>query len=322
MQSDDVIDVLAPLGGEISKVSPFRDPAFVVADAARGLVAQGRTFRATVQHQSSPDSDVALLARTVEIPVIGSDGEIAGVLYPDSPPTNALRPAPLKQHQGTAIMSEATKTVLHDVANLLSAIEGGLQLLERRTEVEGSQPIVDRMRHAVQRGAVLSRKLLGGNRTEHSAPRITTRRDLVAAAEDLRHAVGPGRSLRTEIAKDLSDFATDREALYFALLNLCRNANAALRDGGEVVISAKNVAPSEGASTGIVEIIVADNGSGMTDEVLRRAFDENFTTKPDGQGSGLGLGQVRKFVQKSGGTVEIMSKVGVGTAVRILLAPV
>jgi signal transduction histidine kinase len=136
----------------------------------------------------------------------------------------------------------------------------------------------------------------------------------------LRHAVGPGVSLHTDIAQDLSDFVADPEDLYFALLNLCRNASAALR--GEVVILAKNSVPVRGASTKVVEIIVADNGSGMADEVLRRAFVSNFRTKPVGQGSGLGLGQVQRFVQESGGAVEIKSEVGVGTTVRMMMMPV
>ena len=72
----------------------------------------------------------------------------------------------------------------------------------------------------------------------------------------------------------------------------------------------------------MVEIIVTDNGNGMTDEVLRRAFDGNFTTKPVGQGSGFGLSQVRQFVQESGGAIEIKSEVGVGTAVRLMMLPV
>src|SRR5205814_6191771 len=110
------------------------------------------------------------------------------------------------------------------------------------------------------------------------------------------------------------------EELYFVLLNLCRNASAALQHGVEVVISAKNSVPRPGASTGVVEIVDADNGSGMTDEVLRRAFDSNFTTKPVGQGSGLG--QVQQFVQESGGAIEIKSEVGVGTAVRVMLLAV
>jgi signal transduction histidine kinase len=67
------------------------------------------------------------------------------------------------------------------------------------------------------------------------------------------------------------------------------------------------------------EVKVADNGSGMADEVLRRAFDCNFTTNQVGQGSGLGLGQVQRFVQESGSAIEIKSEVGIGTAVRMLL---
>jgi signal transduction histidine kinase len=58
----------------------------------------------------------------------------------------------------------------------------------------------------------------------------------------------------------------------------------------------------------------------MMGEVLRRAFDSNFTKKPVGQGSGLG--QVQQFVQESGGTVEIKSEAGVGEAVRMMLLPV
>jgi signal transduction histidine kinase len=57
----------------------------------------------------------------------------------------------------------------------------------------------------------------------------------------------------------------------------------------------------------------------MADEVLRQAFDTNFTTKPVGQGSGLGLGQVQRFVRESGSAIEIKFEVGIGTAVRMLL---
>ena len=324
MQTNDAIEVVVPLGGGISEVTLFPDAAAVLPGTAGVLVEPGRIFRAAGRHLSSLESDVALFARRIEIPVIGRDGEIAGVLCRNSPLSSASRSTPLTQDQHTAIIGEATKTILHDIANILATIDCGLWFLEsqRQTEVEGRQMIVDRMRHSVQRGAVSIRKLLDGNWIQQNGHTdITTRRDLVAAAEDLRHAVSPGRSLHTDIAQDLSDFAADPEDLYFALLNLCRNASAALQHGGEVVISAKNSVPRPGASTGVVEIIVADNGSGMTDEVLRRAFDSNFTRKPVGQGSGLGLDQVRQFVQQSGGAVEIKSAVGIGTAVRVMLLP-
>jgi signal transduction histidine kinase len=314
MQSNDVIEIVRPLGGGISEVTSFPDAAAVLAGTAGVLVEQGRIFHAAVRHQPPLQCDADLFVRRVEIPVIGRDGEIAGVL---------CRNLPRNSHTVPLTQAEATKAVLHDITNLLATIDCGLRLLERQTEVEKRQLIVDRMRHAVERGAISSRKLLAGNWFQQKRRSdITTRRDLVAAAEDMRHAVGPGRSLRTEIAQDLSDVAAHPEELYFALLNLCRNASAALQDGGEVVIFAMNSVPLPGASTGMVEIIVADNGSGMADEVLQRAFDSNFTTKPVGQGSGLGLDQVKRFVQESGGAIEIKSEVGVGTAVRMLMQPV
>ena len=316
MQSNDAIEVAVPFGAAISEVALCA--AAVLTGTACILAEPGRICFAAGRNLSSLESDVSLFAGRVEIPVIGGNGEIAGVLCCNSPLSSAS--TLLTQNQDTATIGEAAKTILHDIANLLATIDCGLQLLERQTEVGGRQLIVDRMRHAVRRVVVSSRKLLGGNAIQQNQHvDITTRRDLVAAVEDLRHAIGPGRSLHTEIAQDLSDFTADPEDLYFALLNLCRNASAALQHDGAVVITAKNCMPRPGASTGVVEIIVADNGSGMTDEVLRRAFDSNFTTKGVGQGSGFGLAQVRQFVEESGGAIEIKSEVGIGTAVRMML---
>jgi signal transduction histidine kinase len=322
MQSNDAIEVIAPPDGEVSEVTLCSDAAPVLSGTAGVLVEAGRISHAARRHLSALE-DVSLCVRRIELPVIGIDGEIAGVLFRNSPLSSASRPTPLTQDQHAAIVGEATKKILHDITNILATIDCGLWGLERQTAVEGRQLIVDRMRHSVQRGAVSIRKLLSGNWFQQNGHTdITTRRDLIAAAEDLRYAVGSGRSLHSEIAQDLSDFTADPEDLYFALLNLCRNASAALQHGGEVVISAKNGVPRPGASAGVVEIIIADNGSGMTDEVLRRAFDSYFTTKPVGQGSGLGLGQVQQFVQESGGTIEIKSEVGIGTAVRMMLLAV
>src|SRR3954469_9192345 len=91
---------------------------------------------------------------------------------------------------------------------------------------------------------------------------------------------------------------------------------------GEVVILAKNSVPVREASSQVVEMIVADNGSDMPDEVLRQAFDPKFATKPVGQGSGLGRRQVQRFVQESSGAVEIESEIGVGTVVGMMMLPV
>lgn len=241
--------------------------------------------------------------RSIEIPVIGIEGEIAGVLCRDSPLSGASRSTRPTQDRDSAIIGEA-KTILHDITNLLATIDRELWLLRRRTEVEERQLIVDRMRHSIQRGTASSRNFLGGDRIPQSGHTdIATR-----------------RSLHAEITQDLSDVVADPEDLYLALLHLRCNASVAPHYHGQVVISAKNSAPHSGASTRAVEIIVAGNGSGMTHEVLRRAFDSNFTTNFGNVRVSVS-GQVQQFVQESGGAIEIKSEIGVGTAVRVMLLP-
>ena len=91
MQSNDAIEVVAPLGGRISEVALFPNAAAVLAGAASVLVEPGRIFHAAGRHLSSLESDVALFVRRIEIPVIGRDGEIAGVPCRNSPPSSASR---------------------------------------------------------------------------------------------------------------------------------------------------------------------------------------------------------------------------------------
>jgi len=84
---------------------------------------------------------------------------------------------------------------------------------------------------------------------------------LAALAGTLDQALHPDITVRTEIAPDLWDFNADPEELYFALLNLSRNSADAMPDGGTITVAARNVDPSEGASWGFVEIVVADEVS-------------------------------------------------------------
>ena len=135
-------------------------------------------------------------------------------------------------------------------------------------------------------------------------------------AGTLDQALRPGITVRTEIAPDLWDFNADPEELYFALLNLCRNSADAMPRRPMV---RRNVDPSAGASWGFVEIVVADEGEGMPEEVLSQALTPYFTTKAAGGGTGLGLVQVQRFAEGRGGTISIESEQGADTLVRLFL---
>lgn len=109
MQSNDVIEIVTPPSGRISEVTVFPDAAAVPAGPAGVLVEQGRIFHAAVRHLSSFESEVALSVGRVEIPVIGRDGEIAGVLCRDLPLASASRSTPLARDQDTVFIDKATE---------------------------------------------------------------------------------------------------------------------------------------------------------------------------------------------------------------------
>jgi CheY-like chemotaxis protein len=118
----------------------------------------------------------------------------------------------------------------------------------------------------------------------------------------------------------------DPVQLESALLNVAINARDAMPDGGRLTIETANGwidAPD--ASTRdmqpgqYVVISVTDTGMGMAPDVLARAFDPFYTTKPIGQGTGLGLSMVYGFAKQSEGQVRLYSEIGQGTTVRIYL---
>jgi signal transduction histidine kinase len=105
-----------------------------------------------------------------------------------------------------------------------------------------------------------------------------------------------------------------------ALLNLAVNAQQAMPEGGNLRFETRNVEQGDGPLPGeSVVIEVRDTGVGMSPEVKARALEPFYTTKPVGEGTGLGLSQVYGFITQSEGHLEIESEVGKGTAIRIYL---
>jgi signal transduction histidine kinase len=244
----------------------------------------------------------------IEIPLLGENGQITGVLCRSArigiPDEAAAR------YDG-----DANRSYVHDLANLLAVIDGGLQLLDVKTSAEDRAIIVERLRRAIERGASLSRRLLDTARPP---------KDVVPSSH--RHILDVGdlldRTLRADVVVDtdidpgLRLFRADAEELHLALLNLCKNASDAMPYGGTISIGARNVFVRPDGWW--VEVAVADDGTGMSPEVLSRIFEPYFTTKEPGEGTGLGLDQVKRFVERSRGAMTVESVENEGTIVRML----
>jgi signal transduction histidine kinase len=145
--------------------------------------------------------------------------------------------------------------------------------------------------------------------------------------EDLvRRTVGPAVELETIASGGLWNTLIDPSQLESALLNLCINARDAMPDGGKLTIRTANcrldvaAARKRDLTPGeFVSLAVGDRGTGMTPDVVMRAFEPFYTTKPIGMGTGLGLAMVCGFARQSGGQVPIDSEVGNGTTISLYL---
>lgn len=144
--------------------------------------------------------------------------------------------------------------------------------------------------------------------------------DLGALVDSVVEAVAPmasARGVRLEARRCVVPCAAlvDRGQVEEALRAILTNAVEATADGGGVVIAADRVA----ADPACCEVTVVDEGAGMDDATLRRAFDPFFSGREAGRGAGLGLSKAWRFVEASGGSVALSSRVGAGTTVTVRL---
>jgi PAS domain S-box-containing protein len=228
----------------------------------------------------------------------------------------------LSQSQKLESLGRLTGGVAHDFNNLLAVFANGLQLLQRNVSSEQRERVYAAMRRAVARGTGLTHQLLAFTRRQAINPESV---DLAAHLRGMRdileRSVSGDIRVEMKFEIDLWPVEIDVGEFELAMLNLFANARDAMPGGGCITIDARNFleANDEGAEAEIVQLSVADTGSGMPPEVLDRAMEPFFTTKEAGKGSGLGVPQVYGFAQQSGGQLRIASEVGAGTVVSLHL---
>jgi PAS domain S-box-containing protein len=236
----------------------------------------------------------------------------------------------LLQAQKMEAVGQLTGGLAHDFNNLLTGMSGSLELLKARL-AQGRISDLDRYITAAQgaasRAAALTHRLLAFARRQTLDPRPTAANKLIAdMAEMVQRTVGPEIKVETVLAIGLWPTLCDPNQLENAILNLCINGRDAMPDGGHLTIETANTWLDERGARErdmqpgqYVAICVTDTGTGMPPEVMARAFDPFYTTKPTGHGTGLGLSMIHGFAKQSGGQARIYSEPGSGTTVRIYL---
>jgi PAS domain S-box-containing protein len=236
----------------------------------------------------------------------------------------------LAQAQKMEAIGQLTGGLAHDFNNMLTGISGSLELMKTRLaqgRFKDFERYIASAQGAASRAAALTHRLLAFARRQTLDPKSVNANKLITSFEEMiRRTVGPAIHIETVLAIGLWPTLCDPNQLENALLNLCINARDAMPDGGRITIETTNSWIEERAARErdmqpgqYVAICVSDTGTGMTADVLARAFDPFYTTKPIGQGTGLGLSMVYGFAKQSAGQVRIYSEVGEGTSVHLYL---
>lgn len=237
----------------------------------------------------------------------------------------------LRQAQKMEAVGQLTGGIAHDFNNLLQGILGNLELIRKSIDAGRTERLDRFIGSAVQsakRAAVLTHRLLAFSRRQSLDLRALDVNELVHSLEDLlRRTLGENVLLQLDLEPGLWPAHSDANQLESALLNLAINARDAMPAGGRLSVRTENVIvePQPGPSADAPEpgdyvmLAVGDTGVGMDEDVRNRAIDPFFTTKPLGQGTGLGLSMVYGFVKQSRGHLRLDSEPGRGTTVRLYL---
>jgi PAS domain S-box-containing protein len=237
----------------------------------------------------------------------------------------------LRQSQKMEAVGQLTGGLAHDFNNMLMGIMGGMEIMRRRIadgKTKDLGRLIEMALSSAERAAALTHRLLAFSRRQSLDSRAFDVNALVASIEDLlRRTLGERITIVLELGVDTWTAIGDTNQLESAILNLAINARDAMPDGGRLTIGTANAhlgpdytdAHADLAPGDYIRITVADTGVGMSPQVARRAFEPFYTTKPIGQGTGLGLSMVYGFAQQSKGHVALESRVGAGTSVALYL---
>jgi PAS domain S-box-containing protein len=234
--------------------------------------------------------------------------------------------ARLAQSQKLQALGELAGGIAHDFNNILQTIAGAAELIEQRSGEDRIRRLTRMILEAAARGTSVTARLLAySHRREPRMEALAVAELLDGMREVLVHTIGPAIKVIADAPAGLPPVMADRGQLETGLLNLAANSRDAMPRGGSLTLSAVLVQVADaGAPAGLargdyVRIDVADTGIGMDAATLARAAEPFHTTKPSGQGTGLGLPMVKEFAEQSGGAMTIASAPGAGTTVSLWL---
>ncbi len=224
--------------------------------------------------------------------------------------------------KGLALKNKFLAIIGHDIKNMFQQVLGSFELLDRRL-----QHLQDEKAHAIlklarrsaeQVNSAFEDMLLWARMNTGQLPFAPRILPLNKCLDDVVKQFQLAGNIKNIVISNRLESAmeiyADENMLRCILLNLVYNAIKFTPSGGEILLHAKAV----GTNT---EIVVEDSGQGMSSQIQEKIFNESYSTRGTSQEAGLGMGLIicKEFVEKHKGEIHIVSEVGVGTRVVVLL---
>lgn len=298
------------------------DPPFIAgadgqALAGTELAFQGKRLRVTCRPMPEPDGSIP---RAVCVMTDVTRQRAAEVR--------------LQQAQRLEAVGQLAGGIAHEINNMMTVVLGLTEFMIRSGELQSAQERdMGEIAKAAKRAADVARQLLAFTRRQMLHPKLLDLNATLAGMGRLvRQLMGANREVGFHLSPDAGLIYADEGQLEQMVLNLVLNARDAMKRGGSFTIttSLERIGSEFAAQYPDIEIrtgdyakiTVADTGVGMDSETLERAFEPFYTTKPVGEGSGLGLATVYGIVKQSNGYVWAESTPGGGTRFHIYLPQV
>ena len=264
-------------------------------------------------------------------PVRDSAGRITHFIANGRDLTERLRlEAQLLQAQKMDAIGRLAGGVAHDFNNLLTIITSYSELALDAVSKSGAlEAKIQEILQAARRAAELTRQLLAFSRKQPQALRVVELNHVVGnIIRTLRRLIGEDIELSFLAGKDLGRVRVDPVQIEQILMNLAANSRDAMPQGGHLRIETSSVIlddeyihdkPAVIPKGHYTQITVSDDGAGIPPQDLPHIFEPFYTTKPLGEGTGLGLATVYGIVKQNKGFVWVYSEPGQGSVFKIYL---
>ncbi|MBN2343040.1 MAG: PAS domain S-box protein [Deltaproteobacteria bacterium] len=302
------------------------DPVFY--DSLWQTISSGRTWRGTFINKKKDGT--LYTEQAVISPITNDDGKIVNYVAVKRDITAEIqREEQLRQAEKMEALGHLAGGIAHDFNNVLGAIIGYTELLEETVKPSTTQATyIKNVLSAGERARQLVGQILSFSR-QHSAEKTTVfMGSIVREVYMLIRACFPSSvEIQADISSNPIPVLANPTQLHEVIMNLCTNAMQAMNETGMLKLDFNEVAvdtPISGYFGNIPEgkyarLIIEDNGCGMTEETMSKMFEQFFTTKPVGQGTGMGLAVAQEIVKQHDGNLIVRSIDGVGTVITLYI---